>query len=344
MRLLVWGLADGPIPYFRGTQFGRYWPDLGVDAVFATLAAFNPTFVDGAEVVLFRRWYADQGQTEAAWDRCGARGIARVYDSDDWDFGTRPDNPNAANITAQLPLIAKMAREADVLTTSTPYLAGLFARYNPRVRVIRNAIDLSLYAATEPRTDERIRSVYYGSAKRLREYFGYDDGGHWKGGYADRAVRAARLRAVWIGDDGKGPLPVEFDEVLPYDHDFPRFCTALGNAHGDIGPAPLVGDTFDLAKSELHWMELTAAGMAVVAQRLHGPGPYSVVRDGVDGLLARGAHEWHDAIVRLRDNPALRDDLVAAATERMQTDYNPRGRAAEWASTFEEVTRGTVAA
>lgn len=335
MRLLVWGLMDGPVPYFRGSQFGKFWPGLGVDAVFCTLAAFNPTFVDGAEVVLFRRWYVDQGQTETAWDRCGARGIARVYDSDDWDFGMRPDNPNWANASGQFPLIAKMAREADLVTTSTPYLAGLFSRYNPRVRVLRNAVDPSLYAATEPRTDERVTSVYYGSRTRLREYFGTEVDGHWRGGYADAAVRAAGLRAVWIGDDGRGPIPREFDDVIAYDHDFVRFCRQLGNAHGDIGPAPLIGDSFDLSKSELHWLELTAAGVAVVAQRLAG-GPYSVIRDGTDGILARGAREWHDAVRRLAAEPALRADLVAAARERLATDYDPRRRAGEWADAFRE--------
>jgi glycosyltransferase involved in cell wall biosynthesis len=126
-----------------------------------------------------------------------------------------------------------------------------------------------------------------------------------------------------------------FKHVVPYDHDMLRFFHTLGNVRADIGIAPLAETDFNACKSELHWLDMTAASVPVVAQRFMGDGPYGVIRDGVDGLLVRGAREWHDAVSRLAKEPALRADLVGAARERIAIDYDPARRAAEWVSVFD---------
>jgi hypothetical protein len=113
-----------------------------------------------------------------------------------------------------------------------------------------------------------------------------------------------------------------------------RFFRTLGNSHADIGLAPLIETEFNRAKSELHWLDMTAAGIPVVAQRFMGPGPYSALRPDTDALMARNAGEWRDAVRRLATSPALRADLVAAACERIATDYQPARRAGEWAEAF----------
>lgn len=74
--------------------------------------------------------------------------------------------------------------------------------------------------------------------------------------------------------------------------------------------------------------------MAFIGQRFNGEGPYQVVRDGVDGLLARGAQEWQDAVGKLAKSKALRDDLAGAAKERVLAEYDYRVRAREWADAF----------
>ena len=75
-------------------------------------------------------------------------------------------------------------------------------------------------------------------------------------------------------------------------------------------------------------------GAAFVGERFKGDGPYSMVREGIDGLLARGRQEWHDAIKRLVKNPNLRIDMAAAAKERVLKEYNYKDRAKEWADAF----------
>jgi hypothetical protein len=102
----------------------------------------------------------------------------------------------------------------------------------------------------------------------------------------------------------------------------------------DIGIAPLVGDDFDRAKSELHWLEYSAVGAATIASRTRPPGPFDVIRDGVDGLLVHGRAAWQDALTRLARSPQLRADLAGRARERVAADYDISTRAAEWADAY----------
>ena len=348
-RVLYWGHEDwAPVPYYRGQQSWPHLPDLGFAVGAVTFYALNTLgAVEGgveealrplawADLVVFRRWYQDT-LTAQAWDWCGANGKARLYDTDDWDLATPKKIPRYETIRGARALTERMLREADVVTTSTPFLAARYGMHTSRPPlVLRNAVDMTLYEPTEPPVERDLPlAVFYGSQSRLRDYFGADDTvtGRWRSGYASEAVRYLGLRSLWIGHDA-GPYPVEFDECVDWDHDLRNFAHTLANTRAEVGLAPLLGEQFDYAKSELHWLDYSAAGIPTVAERLMGENPYRPIRGEVDGLLARGRSGWHEAVRRLASEPTLRTDLVAAARERMTTDYHPRRRAAEWAEAF----------
>lgn len=265
-----------------------------------------------------------------------------VYETDDNHWEIQPWNGFYPDVIAERDLIADMTRRADLVTVATPALIPYYGRYNDKIRVIRNAVDPELYARGEPRHEhEKQRLVYYGSTARLRDYAGkYATGNAADGdGHAYRAVEAHRglLTRVFLGTDPGTEEVVgrAFDEQTPHIEGIAAFSKALVHSDGDIGIAPLGGDTFDRSKSELHWLEYALADMAFVGQRFAGKnGPYDVVREGVDGFLARGRSEWHDAVGKLARNPNLSRDIAAAAKERVLRDYDFRVRAIEWADAF----------
>jgi len=234
-----------------------------------------------------------------------------------------------------------MAKRADIVTVSTPTLARYFRALSNNVRVVRNSINPNLYGATTPRPEgDKPRLLYYAQAVRLRDYAGYPDDatGKWNGGYARAAVSDHKrdLRTVFMGAENDWERSLcrkYFDEVHPYAN-IREFPVALSNTHPDIGIAPLMGDMFDQGKSELHWLEYTMAGAATLAYRYNGDGPYNVIRDGVDGVLARGRSEWSNGVKRLLD-PAFREDVASAARERVLADYDYRNRAREWKEVYE---------
>ena len=348
------------------------WEDRDpVETVEAGQMELDTTDLDWADVILFRRYYntsikcalptscgfltqdpaeADKHPhgtkrqddiTRAIWPavRDGWTG-GIVYETDDNHWQIKPWNGYYGDVINERDLIADMTRRADLVTVAMPALAEEYGRYNDNIRVIRNAIDPTLYVADAPRPEgDKPRLVYYGSTARLRDYAGFPtDRGKWEGGHARAAVDAHRrlLHRVFLGTNPGTEHVVGqlFDEQYNSIEGIAAFSRGLANLHGDIGIAPLLGDDFDRCKSELHWLEYAMTDMAFIGQRFRGEGPYQVVRDGVDGLLARGAQEWHDAVRKLATSADLRADLAGAAKERVLAEYDYRQRAVEWADAF----------
>ena len=76
------------------------------------------------------------------------------------------------------------------------------------------------------------------------------------------------------------------------------------------------------------------AGAPNIATSFGGRGPYDVIRDGTDGLLARTPADWERHLRRLAVSPAMRGELAGRARERVIAEYTVAGRAAEWAEAF----------
>jgi len=344
------------------------------EAFAANKMALDTSQIDWADIIVFRRYYnttrkchscnfrthepleheahrqtghntyTQDDITRVIWPAIeGNAEKAIIYETDDDHFNIASWNGYYQDVVEEWDLIRRMARRADLVTTSTPVLARRYSRFNPNVRVIRNAIDPDLYERdTERPEGDKPRLVYYGSTARMRDYAGFPGiDGKWEGGYAAKAVEENKhlLRRIFMGVDSGTEYAVSplFDEMTPYIIGIPAFSKSLANMHGDIGIAPLHGDDFDRAKSELHWLEYAMSDMAFIGERFKGgpdDGPYNMIREGKDGLLAKGRQQWYDAVKRLATEPNLRADIAAAAKERVLAEYDYRKRAEEWAEAY----------
>jgi glycosyltransferase involved in cell wall biosynthesis len=97
-------------------------------------------------------------------------------------------------------------------------------------------------------------------------------------------------------------------------------------ARADVQLAPLrLDDPFSDAKSEVKYLEAGALGVPTVAS------PTDAFRraivSGRNGMLADGAADWEDALLRLVDDPGLRARLGAAAHRDVFLHATPEMRA-----------------
>ena len=346
------------------------------EAMMKGLLKIDTKDIDWADVVMFRRYYntsakcstcglaskdpakiklhehsmtTRDGITEMVWpafeSRSHNKGI--VYETDDNHFFIKPWNGYFPDVVQEWPLIERMAKRADVITTSTKPIADHYSKFNDNIRIIRNAIDPSIYTTERSRSDhggDLPRVVYYGSTVRMRDYGGEYDHTLKKsvGGYCGKAIEDLRspVKKLWNVFIGVNPgtehvIAPFFDEAFHYVENIGKFAETLAASHPDIGIAPLVGDDFDRNKSELHWLEYSMVGGAFVGQKFkYGESPYSVVRHGVDGLLASTRTEWFDAMKSLVSSKDLREQLAGAAKERILKEYDYKERAQEWAEMF----------
>jgi glycosyltransferase involved in cell wall biosynthesis len=257
----------------------------------------------------------------------GDRAVA--YETDDDILATPGWTGQSAVVGLESDLVRAMLKRADLVTVSTPPLERMASRHNPAVRMIRNAIEPDWYPdpAEMPSGEVGPRILFYGVPARLRDYAICRDA-------VDETVRATPdARRIWLGGDTPA-LRAVTDEVRDYVRSAPAFARSLVEARPDIGLAPVADEPFNRGRSELHWLEYSMAGAVTIASRLMGGGPYEVIRDGVDGLLARNKAEWREALKSLARSPARRAEIAGRARERVLTEYRAADRAVEWADAY----------
>ena len=333
------------------------------DAIRDGVASVDLSPIEWADVLVFRRWYgtvhacdncdfaasepsalaahtSSAGHSPVTRDRiirsllssiekdpAVLRGRAVVYELDDDLMSPQPWLGFYRRLQGDRDLIERFARRADLVTVTTPTLARSMGRYNAAVRVIRNAIVPERYGQVEPETEPRALSfLYYGVGARRHDYQICRDA-------VDAAARNHGGTRIWLGSD-EPEIKALVDRAYPYETDPAGFAGRLSAARPAIGLAPVGQDDFSRGHSELHWLEYSIAGAATVASRTMGGGPYDVIRDGVDGLLARNKAEWREKLDRLASSATLREELAGRARERVLAEYDVRKRAPEWAEAF----------
>jgi hypothetical protein len=335
------------------------------DAIRDGVATVDTSPIEWADVLLFRRWYGtihacdvcdfaapDGGTlvrhslatghamvtrdriirsllTSIEKDPAVLRGRAMVYELDDNLMSPQPWLGFYRRIQGDLDLIERFARRADLVTVTTPTLAAAMGRHNSAVKVVRNAVMPDWYEAPEDGTETELRPLsflYYGVGARYREYAICQDA-------VDETAGASGGRRIWLGSDEPRIAEV-VDEAHPYVPEVRGFTRQLAATRPAIGLAPVGQDEFSRGHSELHWLEYSLAGAATVASRTMGGGPYDVIRDGVDGLLARNKNQWREQLGRLAASRTMREDLAGRARERVLAEYDVRQRVVEWADAF----------
>jgi glycosyltransferase involved in cell wall biosynthesis len=274
---------------------------------------------------------------EAHPELIASRGI--VYDTDD-DVLAYPEWTGFARAAGrERDLVLRILGLADVVTAATPVLAERLAPHTRgRVRVVRNALDPAWYgpppggegvSGAEPaEADGGPRIVYHGVPVRLRDYE------IARGAVDAVAAETPGLRRVWLGATEERRVAAAVDETLPWVDGLDRFAAALVGARPEVGLAPLRDEPFNRAKSELHWLEYSLAGAATIVSGFEGRGPFDVVRDGVDGLVAHGADDWLHHLRALAGSADLRAEIAGRARERVVAEYSLATRAPEWVDAF----------
>lgn len=190
--------------------------------------------------------------------------------------------------------------QADVLTVSTPYLADLYRKFNPRVHVLRNYLDWDIWNTIIPQYKvnlKRTRIGYLGAFKYRR---------------ADLEVIKNVIPRVM-----KRHPEVDFVANTQATHDFlgvpPKQRVTIGEydfwprdqsedyevgrrtAVLDIGLVPLAMNGLNQAKSHLKGMEYNAAGAPFIATPTDSYKNYWC-EQSKNGWLAESQNDWEELI------------------------------------------------
>jgi hypothetical protein len=277
--------------------------------------------VDADVVVLQRVTHAYMAQAVGVMR---AKGITVIVDVDDDLSSIHPSNPAWAVHRPGAGLhswhnLALACRNASLVTVSTPALLDVYARHG-RGAVLPNYLPDMYYGIERHDSDTIGWPASFHSHPNDAEPVGgavarlVDEGAEFvMRGDATGAGRAFGLAADPVG----GAVPIE---------EWPAAVAALG-----VGMAPLADTKFNAAKSWLKPLEMSACGVPWVAspraeyRRLHEMGA---------GVLADRPRTWYRELKRLRESPALRQELSEAgraAAEQLRL----RDHAWRWADAWQ---------
>lgn len=266
--------------------------------------------VDNVDVVVLQRvTHAYMAQAVAV---LRSKGVAVVVDVDDDLSSIHPSNPawamhhpgNEGRRMANGQInrhswrnLAHACRDATLVTVSTPALLDVYARHG-RGAVLPNYLP----------------DHYFGLPRRDSAAIGWPGSFHSHpndpgvvGGALARLVEEGAefvMRGDSAGAGAAFGLPVDPPGGAVPIGQWPAAVASLG-----VGIAPLADTRFNAAKSWLKPLEMSACGVPWVASpraeyaRLHAMGA---------GLLADRPRAWYRELKRLRESPAMRQELSEA--------------------------------
>jgi glycosyltransferase involved in cell wall biosynthesis len=209
---------------------------------------------------------------------------------------------------------------ADGVICSTDYLARRYRSVNPRTWTCPNGIDLPRYAhprivrdgvtigwaggvghkASLERWEPALRS-----ALRARPEARFMSAGHM----------AARDYVGEFGPERAISVPPARLEV------YPATLSLF-----DVAIAPSGGTNLFRGKSDLRWLEASAAGVPLIAD----PEVYPEIEDGVTGVHAQTTDEVQAALIALIDDRELRERIGAQAKAYVTEHRRAQVAAERW--------------
>jgi glycosyltransferase involved in cell wall biosynthesis len=249
-----------------------------------------------------------------------------VYDFDDAIWLPSPGSVNGALQRLRFPgktaAICALARRVVV---GNEHLAAWARRHNPRVTVVPTSIELARFPVQPPlAAGEPFTVVWTGTFSTLPHL-------ELARPALERLARRRRLRVRVICDR---PLarPIEGAET-----EFVRWradeeAAQVGRAH--VGLMPLPDDEAARGKCGCKALQYMAAGRPAIVSPVGVNA--EIVRDGENGLCARGDEEWVRALDALAGAPERAAQMGAAARRTVEERFSAEHAAARFAEAVHE--------
>lgn len=251
----------------------------------------------------------------ARWAEAAGQ-VRRVLEIDDDILNIDPSSPAARAYYADPGIRTRLVgnvRSADVITTSTGYLAQVLrADYGATapIHVLPNCLTHEVLDLPPVDQAGPVTVGWYGGPthrgdfEQLRRPVG-------------RWLAAHRGVPLVMGGVDYGDLLGREAVVRPWRSIWADAAGYMAGIDVSIGLAPLANTQFNRCKSDLKALEYAARGIPVVASDVE---PYrGFVEHGVTGFLVTHPREWAEALDALATDPGLRARMGAAARAKAAT-------------------------
>lgn len=261
-----------------------------------------------------------------------ARGIKVIYEVDDYLHGVGKQTAHdfSKEYSKERLLAFEMCmRACDGMIVSTNYIARRYAKFNRKIYVCRNGLDVARYQLTRPER-KTVNIGWAGATGHLESVI------PWINACLPVMIERPDTCFVAIGQPG---LAQPVNKILgsetralgiPF---APLECYPAAMCMIDIALAPAGGSSWYRGKSDLRWLEASALGIAVIAD----PHVYPEIEHGVTGFHASSSEQVTELVRELVGDPELRRQVGEQAREHVHQERSSEIAAMQWSEVLTAV-------
>jgi GT2 family glycosyltransferase len=267
-----------------------------------------------------------------------ANGISIVFEIDDDLINIPDEHPEYRHYIDQIDAAKLLASNADLITVPSEVLGDRLREYNPRVEILPNCLDESLWDIPDKyhvikKSSNQVKILYMGTLSHerdlekirepilqlksdLKDEFEFE----LVGGFGRKFLANNWYTRIHI--------PSSAIDYLCFVDWFRR---QRGRWH--IGLAPLEHTEFNESKSYIKYLDYSAMGLAGIYANNT---PYnSVVTDGKNALLVdQNEDSWYQAIQHLIENSSIRSNIASNALSDLHLNHTLKSKAYKWADCY----------
>lgn len=261
-----------------------------------------------------------------------------VVDIDDW-VEVNPSNPFKIEheLTNAPQVVTEIIKIANLVTTSTEYLAEKVKTLNSNVVILPNYPDLERWDTPKKFKNEskKIRIGWAGSITHMEDI-------KMIAPAIQRIMNEYKnVEFIFVGD-------TRIKQLFPYDRvecilgvPWNVWPTRLAGLRLDIGMAPLVHNEFNKCKSRIKFYEYAIAQIPGI----YSPTVYDFQSfDGRFGLVATDVDHWYRCLKNMIDFPVLREDIankaygyVVGGARDLKSSHSLEKHIDEWIKAYSSV-------
>ena len=220
----------------------------------------------------------------------------------------------------------EVMQQCDAMICSTEFLSNEYSKYNPNQFVCENGIETEKYNIERPEREPIIIGWAGGTGHHLAV-------GPWLEVISTILSEYEYVMFASIGVNYAQALEMRHEGQtlsIPWStiENYPYSLTNI-----DIAIAPSHDSKYFKSKSDLRWLEASAAGIPCVVNPIN----YHDVEDHQTGLIAETPKEALNAIEKLIDDPSLKEKISNQAREYVKSKRDISITKEQWENSLEQI-------
>jgi glycosyltransferase involved in cell wall biosynthesis len=236
-------------------------------------------------------------------------------------------------------------KEADLVTTTTEFLAEEYRKLNPNVVVLPNCVDPTDWDEPQRNEGDKVRIGLVGSVTSNGDFDSAREA-------LEALNKMPNVQLVMFGLPAKSEETKEVTKLYKEEFDFwntlniewqpfvpmEDYFDTLNNLKLDIMLIPRKDNYFNRCKSNIKFLEAGMLEIPCIAQGFpDGNSPYDADIDGKNGILIKDNSKWLEEIMRLVNDKKLRRSMGKKAKEYVLSKYDIKNNAIKWQKAYESI-------